>query len=90
MGNIDYGFRARKVGFPIFVMPGHAGICVRNSLDNTHEDNRLSRFARWNKITSTKELPLKSWFVLTRRHGGLLWPPYWVWPYLRVLIGVKH
>jgi GT2 family glycosyltransferase len=88
MGDIDYGLRARKAGIPIFVMPGHAGICMRNNLDNTDADTRLSRFARWKRLTCAKVLPFKSWFVLTRRHGGLLWPLHWVWPYLRVLIGV--
>jgi GT2 family glycosyltransferase len=90
MGDVDYGFRARKKGHPIYVMPEYAGICRRNSLDNTHLDRRLSRLARLRKITSTKELPLKSWFVLTSQHGGVLWPVYWVWPYLKVLIGINR
>lgn len=90
MGDIDYGLRARNAGFPIMVMPGFAGLCMRNNIDNTHADTRLGCSERWKKITSHKVLPMRAWYVLTRRHTGLLWPIFWVWPYLKVLFGIAR
>jgi GT2 family glycosyltransferase len=87
MGDIDYGLRARKLGFSIVAMPGYAGTCDRNSMDNTHYDTELGRMDRWKKITSNKELPMKSWYILSKRHTGLLWPIYWACPYIKVLLG---
>jgi GT2 family glycosyltransferase len=87
MGDIDYGFRARKAGFAILAMPGYAGLCSRNSLTNTHADKSLSKVLRWKQITSYKELPIRAWFTLTKRHTGILWPIYFLWPYLKVLLG---
>lgn len=86
MGDIDYGLRARKAGFSIVVMPRYAGICMMNGIDNTHADIRLGCYERWKKITSHKELPIKAWYVLTRRHTGLLWPIFWVWPYCKIFL----
>jgi GT2 family glycosyltransferase len=86
MGDIDYGLRARMKGHPIYVAPGIAGYCSQNSLIGTHLDSALSFRQRWNRITSRKELPPRSWFILTSRHGGILWPIHFVWPYLKVLI----
>jgi GT2 family glycosyltransferase len=85
MGDIDYGFRIRKEGFPIVVMAGYAGSCAHNSIDNTFLDSRLDRRERWKKIVGPKGLPPKQWFILTRRHAGVLWPIFWIWPYLRVI-----
>ncbi len=87
MGDIDYGLRAKKCGFQIIIAPGYVGACDRNSLKNTHYDAELGRIGRWKKITSSKELPVKSWYTLTKRHAGFLWPIYWAWPYMKVLLG---
>jgi len=85
MGDIDYGFRIRQAGFPIVVMAGYAGSCAHNSIDNTYLDSRLAWQERWKKIVGPKGLPPKKWFILTRRHAGLLWPIFWIWPYLKVI-----
>jgi GT2 family glycosyltransferase len=85
MGDIDYGLRARKAGFPIMVMPGYAGICMNNSIERTLIDTHSLSLYRLKKIVSPKELPPKSWYVLTSRHTGLLWPLFWVWPYFKTL-----
>jgi GT2 family glycosyltransferase len=90
MGDIDYGLRACKAGFSIMVMPGFAGSCRRNSTNNTRSNARVSCFERCKNITDHKELPPRAWYVLTRRHAGLLWPIFWVWPYLKALFGVAR
>ena len=87
MGDIDYGLRISKAGFPIRVMPGYAGLCAHNPVDNTFMDTRLTRRQRWSKIMSQKGLPPKQWYVLVKRHAGILWPLFFGWPYLKVILG---
>ncbi len=87
MGDIDYGLRATKAGFPLMVLPGFVGVCLHNPIDNTFLDSRLSLRIRWSKITNLKGLPPKQWYVLVRRHAGLLWPLLFVWPYVRTIFG---
>ncbi|MFC5498387.1 glycosyltransferase family 2 protein [Caenimonas terrae] len=88
MGDIDYGLRATKAGFPLVVLPRYVGVCSHNPVTNTFLDGRLSRRDRWAKIMSLKGLPPKQWYVLVRRHAGLMWPLLFVWPYIRVALGV--
>ncbi len=85
MGDVDYGLRARKAGFGIFVMPGFAGTCSTNSPAGTFEDARVPLIQRLRKIAHPKGMPIDSWRVLTRRHAGPLWFLYWVWPYFKVI-----
>ena len=35
-------------------------------------------------IRSRKGLPFRSWLHFTRRHGGLLWPLFFAWPYAKL------
>jgi GT2 family glycosyltransferase len=84
MGDIDYGFRIRKAGFSILVMPSYAGNCAHNSIDNTYLDNRLGWRESWKQIIGPKGLPPKQWLVLTKRYSGLLWPIFWIRPYVKV------
>jgi GT2 family glycosyltransferase len=90
MGDIDYGLRVGQAGFPIMVLPGFIGVCAHNSIDNTFMDMRLSLGERWKKIMSLKGLPPSQWYVLTRRHAGLLWPLLFVWPYVKVLFSISR
>jgi GT2 family glycosyltransferase len=86
MGDLDYGLRARRAGFAIWVMPGFAGACSLNSPVGSYRDASLPIRARLRKIMGPKGLPLHSWHVFTRRHAGLFWPLYWLWPYARVVM----
>lgn len=82
MGDIDYGLRVRQAGFDIKTMPGCAGVCDHNAREMTYLDTSLSRRERWRRLRSVKGLPPKQWYVLTKRHCGLLWPAFWLWPYV--------
>ena len=86
MGDIDYGLRATTAGFPLLVLPGYVGVCSHNPVDNTFLDCRLSLGVRWSKIMNLKGLPPKQWYVLVRRHAGLLWPLLFIWPYAKVVL----
>jgi GT2 family glycosyltransferase len=85
MGDIDYGLRARNAGFKLWVAPGIVGTCPKNTINGTFNDKSLSLGSRWETMMAPKGLPIASWLLLTRRHGGVLWPVFFAWPYLRVL-----
>ncbi|MBC7488657.1 MAG: glycosyltransferase family 2 protein [Glaciimonas sp.] len=90
MGDIDYGLRATKAGFPLMVLPGYVGTCSHNSIGNTFMDTRLSLGVRWTKIMGLKGLPPRQWHVLVRRHAGFFWPLMFIWPYLKVILGRRQ
>lgn len=91
MGDTDYALRARESGFPIFVAGGVMGHCARNPRAGSFADASLPWRRRWALMLGRKGLPVRSWLHFTRRHGGLLWPLYFVWPYAKlVMSGVRH
>lgn len=85
MGDVDYGLRARRAGFGIYVMPGFAGSCSMNSPGGSFEDPGVPLFQRLKKIAHPKGMPIDAWRILTRRHAGPLWFLYWLWPYFKVI-----
>lgn len=87
MGDIDYGLRARRMGFDIWLAPGIFGACSNNSDAATYIDSSQSLQQRWKQMMSRKGLPWHSWLVLTRRHAGPLWFLYFAWPYIRLILG---
>jgi len=87
MGDTDYALRANKSGVGVWVAPGVHGTCSGNSVAGTYMDDSLALGRRWRLMMSRKGLPWRSWLILTRRHAGLAWPLYFVWPYLSLLLG---
>jgi GT2 family glycosyltransferase len=85
MGDTDYGLRALRAGFRSFVAAGIVGYCSDNSSAGTYHDDSLSLRSRWQLLLGRKGLPVRSWLHFTRRHGGLLWPLYFCWPYVRLI-----
>jgi GT2 family glycosyltransferase len=86
MGDTDYGLRAAKAGFGLFVARGVVGYCAPNALGGTHFDRSLPLAARWKLMRSRKGLPVRSWLHFCRRHGGWLWPLHFAWPYAKLLL----
>lgn len=86
MGDIDYGLRAGMAGCSLWVMPGFVGTCSYNPSIGTYKDRDLPLRARIKKMLEPKGLPLNSWKVLTKRHTGLFWIAYWLWPYSRLVL----
>ena len=87
MGDTDYGLRANQSGVEVWVAPGVHGECGGNAATGTYMDASLPLARRWQQMMSRKGLPWRSWLVLTRRHTGLLWPFYFSWPYISLLLG---
>lgn len=86
MGDTDYALRTRAAGFRVFVAPGFVGHCSNNPALGTYRDSSLPLSVRWKKMMSRKGLPPRSWGHFTRRHGGLIWPVYFVWPYFKLVV----
>ena len=84
MGDYDYALRARRRGVPVWLAPGVLADCATNPRSG-FRDPALSLRARWRAAMDRKGLPWRSWLRFTRRHAGLGWPVFFVWPYLRVL-----
>jgi GT2 family glycosyltransferase len=80
MGDFDYGLRAGRAGYPIWVAPGSFGICATHPPRRTDQAPLATEVAR---LWSVKELPFGPWATFTRRWGGPLWPLYFVSPYVR-------
>lgn len=86
MGDFDYGLRAKKMGFEIWLAPGYVGICNRNDTRNTWVDTMLPLHERWRKVREPKGLPPHEWMFFARRHAGLLWPIFWFFPYVKLVV----
>lgn len=86
IGDIDYGLRAKLAGFGVVVMPGYAGLCSRNSINNSFADPHLSVRERLSKILGKKGLPWHAWYVFTKRHCGTFWFVFWMWTYLKIVL----
>lgn len=84
MGDIDYGFRAQEACCRIWIAPGYAGNCPRNSLRGSWRDAKLNFRSRLDKLLGPKGLPPREWGVFVRRHAGPLWVAYWTLPYVRL------
>jgi GT2 family glycosyltransferase len=83
MGDMDYGYRAKKAGCSLWIAPGYVGECVLNTGRGFWTDRSLSVRERWCRLLGPKGLPPREWFVFTSRHAGPLWPLYWLNPYLK-------
>jgi GT2 family glycosyltransferase len=80
-GDFDYSLRARKAGFKAMLLPGTFGICETNP-----PTAKRRGMAGLRKILGPKELPVRYTVPFYREHCGLLWPIWWVIPYLRAFI----
>lgn len=85
IGDMDYGFRARRAGCSIWVAPGFVGECSTNTGKGLWTDRSLPWRERFRRMLGPKGLPPREWLVFTRRHSGPLWPLFWANPYVKML-----
>ena len=83
MGDLDYGLRARRLGFGTWVASGSVGFCKSNTGKGLWVDSSLALGERWRRLLGPKGLPVREWLTFTRRHAGLLWPLLWLNPYVK-------
>lgn len=87
MGDLDYGYMARRNGFLVLETSSFVGTCTQNTKDGTWEDRKLDRLSRFRKLIGPKGLPWKEWFFFTRRNAGNRWIRYFISPYIKILLG---
>lgn len=91
MGDIDYGFRAKAANIPLVVMPSYAARCVNDHPGSgSPRRHRKTVGQQLKEKLSPKELPWRAWLTLCKRHTGMLWPLYWIWPYAKTFFMSFH
>lgn len=87
----DYGLRARQKGCTVWIAPGHLATCSLNpQVTKTAAENLSEGLEKMNKpkglaFKDATLQPAQEWKVFTQRHGGWLWPIYWLLPYRRLV-----
>jgi len=85
----DFGLRLREEGGRIVLAAGYIGECSTNSINGTSEEPGISFKERWKRLTSIKEQSPHQRALYYRRHGGFMWPIFWVLPYIRIFFSGK-
>jgi GT2 family glycosyltransferase len=83
MGDLDYGFRARRAGLGLWIAPGYLAECQENDGRGLFVEAALAPRERWRRLLGPKGLPPRAWLTFNARHGGPLWPLTFCWPYLK-------
>ncbi|MHB1188811.1 glycosyltransferase family 2 protein [Thiobacillus sp.] len=86
IGDWDYGFRARRAGFGIWMAPGFVGTCSHNPPAVMPPEEAASIRAQLRKTCGPKRVPPHAWRTFVRRHCGLFWPVYFVRPYAAAVL----
>jgi GT2 family glycosyltransferase len=81
----DYGLRAAEAGVPRLLAPGTMGTCVRNREGAPWQNPALTLRERLRLLFGPKGHPPRSRARYLRRHGGSLWPFFWLAPYIRAV-----
>jgi GT2 family glycosyltransferase len=90
LGDLDYGLRAKALGFSSWIAPKPIATCSRNSVSGSWADPKLSAWQRLQKATQIKAFPIRSWTVFAKRHSGPFWFLYWFLPYIRAVMGYRN
>lgn len=86
IGDWDYGFRARRAGFGIWMAPGFVGTCSQNRPARIPSQEAASIRSQLLRVCSPKRVPPSAWQTFVRRHCGVFWPVYFVRPYLSAIL----
>lgn len=81
--DFDYGLRASQVGVVSSLAPGTVGTCALNPASTPWLDGSVGLRQRVQILLGPKGLPPGPRARYLRRHGGPLWPFFWLLPYLR-------
>ena len=90
VGDIDYGFRAGRAGFEIWLAPGFAGTCARGEkpcrpMPRLREALAELRGPKGLQLSDATLVSFAEWWRFANRHGGALRLVYFLWPYRRLL-----
>lgn len=85
-GDHDYCFRTCNGGGEVWLTEGYVGSCTWNSIAGTWRDPALPVLRRFRQLWAPSGLQPKDYLVYVRRHRGLLWPWFWVSPFIKILV----
>ncbi|MAJ30422.1 MAG: glycosyltransferase [Gammaproteobacteria bacterium] len=85
--DIEYSMRAKKNNINILLAAKYVGECSRKTLNHQNYD-KLSILKKISKLFDRKEKPLKSWFRLSFKYGGILWPVHFFIGYIKSILKI--
>lgn len=86
LGDFDYGFTAKRMGFVIKVSNDFVGVCNDNPRKGCWVDVSLPRKQRLRLKESPKGLPRKEWFHYLQKNYSIISALIWsIIPYLKIL-----
>lgn len=85
-GDYEYGLRARKAGFELWVAPDYFGYCSRNTPSESWLNPEATLSDQYRRLIGAKEQPPIPRLVYYRAHGGPLWFLLYPLVYARPLI----
>lgn len=80
--DFDFGLRLRQHGGAVVVEPRYAGVCERNDESDNFIESSVSLLDCYRRFLNVKKCPIGQSFSYYRNHGGILWPLFWIAPYL--------
>lgn len=83
--DFDYGLRARSLGFQSVVAGSAVGTCGRDPAARWR-DPSLPLATRYRLMLDRKGVPTGSYARYLRRHGGPLWPLYFLGTYVKLAV----
>jgi GT2 family glycosyltransferase len=88
--DFDYGFRARKASAVNLLAPGTVGSCPYDHQIALWLDSALPLRERTRLLLGRKGVPPRTRARYLRRHGGPLWPIFWLSPYVHFALSLLH
>lgn len=85
-GDYDYGLRAKKKGFSLWVAKDFSGKCDRNLQKDTWMDHEMRVSQRIKLMLSPKGMPIRETYRFIRKHGGTFWPVLLLGPYMKFVL----
>lgn len=83
MGDMDYGYRALRLGFRLYVLPTYVGSCRLNTLTLGYPRYFTEALKQWNNFVSIKHFPPHAWLIFNYRYGGVFWFFSFLNPYVK-------
>ena len=85
--DVEYSLRALKHDIQILLTAKHIAECKRDNVDHNKIIN-ITLLKKILKLFGRKEKPLKSWFRLCYKYGGVLWPIHFVIGYIKSILKI--
>ena len=87
--DVEYSLRAAKHDIQILLTAKHIAECKRDNVDHNKIIN-ITLLKKILKLFGRKEKPLKSWFRLCYKYGGILWPIHFFIGYIKSIITILY